>query len=122
MTRINLVPAEELTTKHLVSEYRELPRVRHAYPRKIPAKIPNSYRIGKGHVTFFYNKGLWLEKRHSELVDEMLRRGYTVNVPKLDLSHWDKRFMNDWTPTEEEINISKARINERLEEMEKKDD
>lgn len=113
MTRINCVPVQELSKEHLLAEYRELPRVRHAYPRKTPPNIPSTYRMGKGHVTFFFDKGIWLEKRHSNLVDEMRRRGYKTNIPRLRLSHWKDECMNNWTPDENDLLINRRRIKER---------
>lgn len=116
MTRINCVPVATLTRAHLVAEYRELPRARHAWPRRTAPQIPATYRMGKGHVTFFYDKGLWLERRHRALVAEMQARGYVVNLPPLDLAHWPEHAMNDWQPTAAAVAISEARIQERLAE------
>ena len=117
MTRINLDEVGSLMWKHLISEYRELPRVRHAYPRKSAPKIPKNFVLGKGHETFFYNKGIWLERRHRQLIAEMKRRGYQTNLPPLDLSHWPEEAMNDWVPTLEAIALSRSRIDERLAAM-----
>lgn len=114
MTRVNCVSPIELTNQHLLAEYRELPRIRHAYPRNNTPVIPLEYILGKGHLTFFYNKGLWLENRHKELIAEMKLRGFTVNLPPLDLSHWPKWAMRNWIPTKEAIELNRARIAERL--------
>lgn len=114
MTRINLVPVKSLTDKHLVAEYREMLRLRHA-KIKTKTKIPKKYKMGTGHVTFFYDKGMFLIKRHEELCLEMKKRGFAVNF-SLDLSSWSKERMNDWTPSQEEIEINKARICERLQD------
>lgn len=114
MTRINVIPPSELNAKMLVSEYRELPRVRHAYPRRKPATIPESYRLGLGHVTFFYDKAVWLERRHRQLIAEMGRRGYTVNLPALDLSHWPGWARQDWQPDQAAMKLNRERIRERL--------
>jgi len=86
MTRINLVPPATLARQHLVAEYRELPRV-FGLVHKAQAKgrtpadcdIPKSYRLGAGHVTFFYDKLSWLLWRQMALIQEMDRRGYAVN-------------------------------------------
>lgn len=57
MTRVNLIPVEELTNKHLIAEKHEITRVFALAKNSKPnVKIPNTYRMGKGHVTFFYNK------------------------------------------------------------------
>lgn len=79
MTRINVVPVTELTNKHLIAEYRELPRIYKAalkfYLRGDKSIIPSTYRLGEGHVKFFYNKLGFINKRHKELINEMTSRG-----------------------------------------------
>ena len=48
MTRINVVPVEELSDAWLSAEYRELPWV---LKGNFSIKdVPNSYKIGTGHV------------------------------------------------------------------------
>lgn len=118
MTRINCVPAMELTREHLVAEYRELPRLaKHAlgkFARKPDFIPPETYRLGKGHMDFFVDKGHWLETRHRELCNEMKRRGYTVNFPEYPIMHHPDKWRKDWTPTEEALKINRERIRERL--------
>lgn len=113
MTRINCIPVTELTQAHLVAEYRELPRLRHA--KVVNRQIPKTYRMGIGHCLFFYDKGKWLEDRHLQLINEMKRRGYNVNLPALKLN-WPQQNMNDWQVTNEAIKINRERIKERLNE------
>jgi deoxyribonuclease (pyrimidine dimer) len=71
MTRVNVIPVQELTKQHLVAEYREIMRVPGALKKSLQRKkpfcnseIPENYVLGKGHVKFFYiyDKGLmsWL--------------------------------------------------------------
>ena len=73
MTRINLVPPSELHDKHLLAEYRELPRV---FKLARPCDdIPEKYCLGTGHVKFFYNKLEFLYKRQCQLCEEMKRQG-----------------------------------------------
>lgn len=114
MTRINVVDPGELSNEHLLAEYRELPRLRHAYPRRSPPDIPPTYRLGPGHVTFFYDKGAWLQRRHARLRAEMQRRGFRAKLPPLDLSHWPPAAMNDWTTTEQALRRNRFRIGQRL--------
>lgn len=116
MTRINCIPPSELTDKHLVAEYRELPRVfKLARDPKPGEYIPSYYSLGKGHVKFFYNKLLYLERRFLELVKEMQSRGFKPNyltppTPTPILVH----LYNDWEPTLEAMSVNRARIQERL--------
>ena len=81
MTRINLVPPEELSDQHLVAEYREIFMVGSSLQRSLRSQlektknsIPKKFTLNKGHVKFFYNKGKYLSERYDELIKEMKRR------------------------------------------------
>lgn len=118
MTRINLTPPQELSTKHLIAEYRELPRVfRLAAAWHLRGGrsdvLPAAYTLGKGHVSFFYDKLLFVVKRHRSLVDEMLARGYTVNIPEPERHGAPSVLFNDYEPTQEALAINRQRIQER---------
>jgi hypothetical protein len=118
MTRINCVPVEELSVKHLVAEYREIARVYalaiNAHKRgDDPLTHGEVYTLGTGHVRFFYSRLGYVCSRHRALIAEMLHRGYNpihrvVNQPDLP-SNW----MRDWVPDESAIAINRARIIER---------
>jgi deoxyribonuclease (pyrimidine dimer) len=125
MTRINVVPPVELTGKHLVAEYRELPRVfglvRSAIGRGLsPADIaaPSEYTLGPGHIKFFYTRLLWLAWRHGYLVNEMIDRGYEPkyrgSLVLRHCSHIGIGWWGDYEPTAEAMAINRARIAERL--------
>lgn len=123
MTRINVVPAAELSSKHLVAEYRELPRVfglvRSAIGRGLaPADIaaPSEYTLGPGHIKFFYTRLLWLARRHRLIVEEMIDRGYTPQfTERLRSRHGDipLPWWGDYEPTADALAINRARILER---------
>lgn len=126
MTRINLVDPSNLTDKHLMAEYRELPRIFTAVLKlqeqgKTPddVDIPKLYVLGRGHVKFFYNKIGWLRLRYERIRKELIySRGY-----ELDELLWRSVVQNsysitgDWnvsyTPTPEEIYLNMARICKR---------
>jgi deoxyribonuclease (pyrimidine dimer) len=116
MTRINCVPVEELTDKHLLAEYRELPRISalsHKWRQKAMDTLPETYRLGEGHVKFFYNKGEYLRRRFEEqIVPEMQKRGFKTNFTKYRLH--PEGLNNDWRPREQDISINKQRILDRL--------
>lgn len=123
MTRINVVPVEELTQKHLVAEYREIMRLpnnlKTALNRKTKSfcmdEIPPYYKLGTGHVKFFFDKMLFLEKRFNQLVSEMKKRGYNPNYTDSSMFIPDNKcFYNDYVPTAEAIKINRQRILERL--------
>ncbi len=120
MTRINVVPVEELNVKMLVSEYREITRLPNNLKKSLSRKnfstkeIPPEYVLGTGHVKFFYDKMLFLQKRFEALVAEMLRRGY--NPTYRDSSIFiplNKAYYNDYTPTAHAMHINRLRIEER---------
>ncbi len=113
MTRINCVPPYELVDKHLVAEYRELPRVFTLARRLRPGEAPAKYTLGRGHVLFFYDKLTYLHTRHGLLVEEMRRRGFTVNYP-LPPKNYDLELYGNWSPTEEAMTLNRERIAERL--------
>lgn len=123
MTRINVVPVDELTDKHLVAEYRELPRIFALVKNRqdkgetsATLNNPNAYTLGKGHVLFFYDKLYYLIDRYQELCNEMRTRGFTVNFPDVPDFVWslDKDWLGEYEPTEDALGINRARIKERL--------
>ena len=121
MTRINVVPPSELSQGHLVAEYRELPRVFKQAKAAIDRgekpddrRNPREYKLGTGHVRFFYTRLMFLKKRQQDLIDEMLRRGYKpnyLNAPSID--DFPEEWCRDYQPTTAAIAINRARIKER---------
>lgn len=127
MTRINLVPVEELYDQHLMAEYRELPMVEASLKRSLASKkgvvveeIPEEYCLGAGHVKFFYNKGSWLEERYWLLVAELRKRGFNIEpygrAPEPELWIDYNLWHTDWQPNEIEVAINKKRIDQRVSE------
>ena len=82
MTRINLLPVKELSDQHLMAEYRELPRIVNAVicGRLSGAGAPKNYVLGTGHVKFFANKIDFLYTRYTKIWDELIYRGFTLNM------------------------------------------
>jgi hypothetical protein len=79
MTRVNVgVEPHELCDKHLVAEYRELPRV-FAYTGRV---ISGPFRLGRGHVLWCAQYPGSMATRYRALVAEMRHRGFTVNHPE----------------------------------------
>jgi len=120
MTRINLVEPSSLHQKHLLAEYRELPRVfalvQAAELRGLrpgTAGIPAEFCLGTGHVKFFYNKLQFLTDRFYQLVTECKARGFNIahtQPPFVITSSW---WWGNYTPTPQAIALSAARIKER---------
>ena len=123
MTRINLVNPKELTDQHLVAEYREIFMVGSSLQRSMKSKswnktinnIPKEFTLNKGHVTFFYNKGKYLDTRYKKLVNEMKRRGMKPDPKrKFKKSQWPKYLYNDWRPKSKDLQIIRKRIDEKI--------
>ncbi len=125
MTRINLVEVTQLTNKHLMAEYRELPRIFTAvkklqYQGKTckDVDIPNKYVLGTGHVKFFYNKIKWLKDRYSAIYQELINRRFDLNSVLYckvlsDTKDIDKTWINDYKPSPEDIYLNMIRICKR---------
>jgi deoxyribonuclease (pyrimidine dimer) len=117
MTRINCVDVSELSTKHLVAEWRELPRVfklaDKAYKSGKSQHIPQKYTLGTGHVKFFYQRLGYLLRRFAELRYEMLARGYKPTYEKAPDFEAPQTWLADWHPDAEAIAINRQRIAER---------
>lgn len=115
MTRINVVPVQELCDKHLLAEFRELTRIPNAVARGRFSMDgqPKEYILGTGHVKFFYDKMKFLHMRYIELLTECLYRGFKVK------SIWPDDLLgcniwNDYKLTQYAIDINRNRITDRM--------
>lgn len=129
MTRVNLVNVEDLADQHLFAEWREIKMVPPALDRSVNrmgggdvlARIPDKYTLNTGHVTFFYNKMLFLYYRYKKLTEELKNRNYNIDDSRdpadIFLSIKNPAFIGDaWEPTKDEIKINIERIVLRLNE------
>jgi deoxyribonuclease (pyrimidine dimer) len=147
MTRINLVPPSELTDQHLFAEFRELKMVPKSLQRSLAAawqrefdkndsnayqvrrcelareavlgKIPTEFCLGKGHVSFFYDKGHYLRVRYEVIRIELGRRGikYDRNSefdPDNIFKEQGAMFNLGYTPTDAALALIRARIADRI--------
>lgn len=124
MTRINTIDPFDLLDQHLLAEWRELPRIfalaRYWSDNGKRSKIPEDYRLGAGHVRFFYDKLQWLEFRHAILTSELLARGYKLgNYDDLiEYRTWHKAeypdLWNGWQPDAEAHRINLERLQDKL--------
>lgn len=126
MTRINTVPVECLSDKHLLAEYRELPRIFTAVAKiydsgnQLPTDIPPNYKLGSGHVKFFYDKVLWLIARYELLFGELVGREFNMDIDMYHSIKWSASKLlsgagqrNDWNPTPEDMYLNMARLAKR---------
>ena len=122
MTRINIISPSELTDQHLMAEYREITMVPAALTKTLNSKkgldksrISKVYKLNKGHVYFFFDKGLYLDKRYDELVNEMKDRGFKPDPNRrFPKEVFPKELYNDWSPTFNEQKIIRQRIEEKI--------
>ena len=123
MTRVNIVPPNELTDQHLIAEYREITMVPAALHRTLNSKtglrknkISTHYTLNAGHVYFFYDKGKYLHNRYYELIDEMKRRGFSPNPNrKFPVAVFrDNGLYKDWIPTIEDYKVIRERIQQKI--------
>lgn len=114
MVRINLIDPKKLADQHLIAEYNETLMLLGYVRKHAPKNIPESYRLGKGHIKFFANKLKYLEKRHNVIKIEMLSRGFKPNKT-INLKEFHKSLHNDWTPSKKDIQVIKSRLKQKLE-------
>lgn len=116
MTRINLIPVKELMDAHLLAEHREIKRI----PNVIKSWkynldwIPEKFCLWKWHVKFFYDKLQFLRHRYYKIHNECLHRGFNVLNYTESFLWTPKELNNDYIPTEEDIKISRQRIEEKI--------
>ena len=126
MTRINIVPVQELERPHLIAEYREIVRVfdiaRKAQYEIHKKKIPHLYTLGTGHCLFFIDKLKYITERYNSLCTEMVHRGYVCNrVEQSELERGiDRSLFWDYKVTDAALQLNRARISERLEDSKRK--
>ena len=123
MTRINVVPVGELCNKHLFAEWREMPRLvanlQSSLNRKTKPftldEIPKEYKLGSGHVKFFYDKFMFLHDRHRDLTNELIHRGYNLGTTDSSIfATVSKEYYNNYEPTKEALDLNRERIVLRL--------
>jgi deoxyribonuclease (pyrimidine dimer) len=129
MTRINLVPPEELCDQMLRAEIRELPRV---FPLAEKFwtnggqmhELPKEYSLGKGHVRFFYAHYHFLYSRFYDLLHEAHSRGFQqvyAQQVELGVSKWPlfstcaSACLAQWS--RRAVMLNRQRIGQRLREM-----
>lgn len=121
MTRINAgIDPTELCDKHLLAEYRELPRIRSVLQARIdkggnPLRgKPKDFTLGRGHVLYFLDKGSYLCYRWTAIVKELQYRGV---IATLSWRQWPAPAYCGTMPEAQEVrarSLVRCRIIERL--------
>lgn len=119
MTRINsAINVKNLTDEHLLAEHREIKRL-YSYLQKAKssgsiAKIPKTFCLGTGHVTFFLDKFAFTLKRYKELYNECIKRNFKVEDYSCNWKDIERMYFNDYEPTILEKQQLIERITERI--------
>lgn len=129
MTRVNVVPVDELTKEHAFGEYKEVLRVfggtkralakypnRIAFYKAYRDKIPADYTMGTGHVLHFYDKLMYIAERYQQLCEWRKVRGYRytpISIEEL-VDGLPSFVLQSYTPTENALRLNRERIAERL--------
>jgi deoxyribonuclease (pyrimidine dimer) len=115
-----------LADQHLFAEWREIKMVPASLRRslktksvdKVLASIPEKFTLNSGHVLFFYDKLSYLVMRYRRLYKELVKRGYKVPWQEPDPIFYEgipKEFIRAiWWPTQEDGEIVKQRIREKV--------
>mgnify|MGYP002635985690 CR=1 FL=1 len=117
MTRINCgIPPKELIDSHLIAEHREIKRIPNAVKngRANLLDIPSTFRLGTGHVKFFYNKLKYLHDRYTSIHEECLVRGFNITNFSESFIGLPLELYNDYKPTDIDRAIIRERIMEKL--------
>ena len=120
MTRINAgFPPKQLCRQHLLAEAREIKRVPNVIKsgRYNMEGMPDQFKLGEGHVKFFYNKLGYLRKRYEELY-ALASKHYNVTYFGPAWDNLPPELMGDWEPTAEAKQLIAERIAERIADME----
>lgn len=122
--RVNLVDPKLLTDQHLMAEYRESFMLPGSMPRwfanqsleDMVNKVPKEFTLGKGHMLFFLDKGLYMSKRYTLLIAELKRRQFTLDPDRSSypLDVHAPCLRSDYSPSEFAIREIKARIRSRI--------
>jgi hypothetical protein len=123
VTRINLgVNPSELCDQMLLASYRELPRM-NAFALKRLEKYdgagpcPELPTLGTGHMAYFLPYGIWLKDHYTEIIRELLGRGFK---PQYTLWRYPEKLSQDFMPWEHKHDFApllKCRINQQLKAM-----
>ena len=118
MTRVSVGFVKQLTDKHLNRERIEVLRI----PNKIKAgkyksKPIEKFTLNKGHELSLMNKVGFLKRHYEALTAECIRRGFKPTDYSDAFNDIPSHLMNDYEPTEHDIQIVRERITERLKTM-----
>ena len=111
MTRINVIPVEELADQHLLAEYRELPRV---LKQNIDMKgAREKYHLGSGHMKWARRHWLFTLNRYRDLYAEMMLRGFFPKFNPENILPFLKDIAIQYPEANYEVNESDILLNRK---------
>ena len=128
MVRINIIDVKLLSDQHLRAEWTEIQMLLKSLYNKLQKKsideicstIPESYRLGTGHMKFFENKLTYLFIRMSAVHNELARRKFAVdsnlyyNYYTMFTPYKNTKLFGTWFPDTNDYKIIIERISSRL--------
>lgn len=116
MTRINVgIDPAELPRQQLMAEHREIKRIPNAIAagRFNLTGQPAQFKLGTGHVKFFYTRLAYLLERYYRIHAECRRRGYDVANYAGAWAACPEELFGEYTPTQRDRDLLLARFAER---------
>lgn len=118
MTRINVgVDPKELPDKLLLAEHREIKRLPSNYKKRLEKNdfsgIPDTFRLGAGHVNFFLNKGFYTFCRYLQIYIECKKRGFNIQDYSDNWSVYNEEHWGGYIATEIDRQLITQRIKDR---------
>lgn len=111
MTRVNVVPVQELSDQWLIAEYRELPR---CLKGNISIKdAPDHYVLGKGHMKWARKYNVFICNRMEEIVEEMHYRGFKTNFSANMNKYISNDMKNQYKVNLNDLQLNKNRLIEK---------
>lgn len=117
MTRINVaILPSELNDKMLIAEHREIKRIPNCIRkgRYSMQNQPKEFKLGTGHVKFFYDKLTYLRNRYERLYKECKKRGFNVTYYGRSFDGLPAELYNDYKPSSYDRLLLQERIAKRL--------
>ena len=115
MVRINLINPKNLADQHLLAEHVEILMLFTSALKYDKDKVPNDFRLGKGHINFFKNKLEYLKQRFLNIQEEMRERGYMTDA-NIQNYTFEKEQLGNFSPSQQDFKVIKDRLLEKINE------
>lgn len=117
MARVNVgIDPKFLSDQHLIAESVEITMITGSLRKnryQIKSPIPEQLALGKGHINFFKNKLMYLQRRLREVNLELDQRNINHST-SIRLGEFPDELIHGWKPELQDSLILRSRIVERL--------